>query len=80
MIGEIIIEHNLKSAYYDNLNSNIFGEQVRQLTESGCSIPEKYLNLYEKKFEKNWNKQTMIIILDDLLASVYVEERGYKWL
>ena len=79
MLCDSMIETNLKSSYYDNLNSNIFGEQIRQLTDNGCSIPIKFLNVYEKMFDKIWNKQKLTSILNDLHASLYLEGRGYKW-
>ena len=55
--SDFIIENKLlKSSYYDNFNSSIFGEQVKQLTEKDSFIPIKYLNMYEKMFGKQWDK------------------------
>ena len=49
------------------------------MTDDGCAIPIKYLNVYEKMFDKTWNKQKLTNILEDLLCSLYDEERGYRW-
>ena len=65
-----------RSSYYDNFNSSIFGEQVRNL--GAQTIPLQYLNTYEQNFDRDLTKQKLMEILIDLQRSI--SEDDSQWI
>ena len=54
-----------RSSYYENFNSSIVGEHIKTMDDN-LVIPSQYLNVYEKNFDKELNKQKLISVLAEM--------------